>query len=157
MYILGNWKRNSVQRSRQTECSKHTVFILSGLFLRAPLNNTGSYCNISASLRFSSVKRRGKENVLADFSHIPPVFYTWKHILRYGPNKILKEIHCLTKLIMFQPIITYIIRNEPRASPETFCGLVFQNAYNPDACAYSDARFDWEVTLPERPETVPVS
>ncbi|XP_026322395.1 sphingomyelin phosphodiesterase 1-like [Hyposmocoma kahamanoa] len=46
------------------------------------------------------------------------------------------------------PIFTYIIKNEPAATPATFCSLQLQNA-NGDVCPSNDPRFEWTVELPE--------
>ncbi|XP_004925235.2 sphingomyelin phosphodiesterase 1 [Bombyx mori] len=56
------------------------------------------------------------------------------------------------------PIIRYIVKNEPQATAEAFCGLVLQNVGNPNNCPFDDQRFEWEVTLPAPPavEAVPV-
>ncbi|KAJ2952140.1 hypothetical protein O0L34_g4419 [Tuta absoluta] len=53
------------------------------------------------------------------------------------------------------PIITYIIRNTPEATPAAFCGLVLQQANDPSVCPFNDPRFEWQVELPPPAETVP--
>ncbi|XP_059046118.1 sphingomyelin phosphodiesterase-like isoform X2 [Achroia grisella] len=52
------------------------------------------------------------------------------------------------------PIFAHIIRNVPEATPQTFCGLVFQTATDSNFCPITDPRFEWEVQLPDRPESV---
>ncbi|KAL4716625.1 hypothetical protein ACJJTC_008260 [Scirpophaga incertulas] len=54
------------------------------------------------------------------------------------------------------PVITYIIRNTPEASPSGFCQLILQNAHNPNSCPYQDPRFEWKVQLPEKRDNIPV-
>ncbi|CAB3222821.1 unnamed protein product [Arctia plantaginis] len=53
------------------------------------------------------------------------------------------------------PIITYIIRTTPEATPRTFCGHIFQNAENSNACQVNDPRFEWTIDLPPPPATTP--
>ncbi|XP_045446693.1 sphingomyelin phosphodiesterase-like [Melitaea cinxia] len=47
------------------------------------------------------------------------------------------------------PIITYIVKTTPEASPRTFCSLLLQNAGNPNTCPHNDPRFEWTIDLPE--------
>ncbi|XP_063533320.1 sphingomyelin phosphodiesterase 1-like [Cydia strobilella] len=54
------------------------------------------------------------------------------------------------------PILTYIIKNTPEATPRTFCGLILQAASDPNVCVYTDPRFEWQVDLPD-PVTVHAS
>lgn len=51
-------------------------------------------------------------------------------------------------MLLLQPIFTYIIRNEPAATPAAFCSLQLQNAEG-DVCPSNDLRFEWTVELPE--------
>ncbi|XP_053603313.1 sphingomyelin phosphodiesterase-like [Plodia interpunctella] len=51
------------------------------------------------------------------------------------------------------PIINYIIRNTPEATPWTFCGLLLQTDLA-DECPHGDTRFEWQVELPAVPESV---
>ncbi|XP_063360302.1 sphingomyelin phosphodiesterase A-like [Cydia amplana] len=51
------------------------------------------------------------------------------------------------------PILTYIIKNTPEATPRSFCGLILQAAGDPNVCVYTDPRFEWQVILPD-PVTV---
>jgi hypothetical protein len=52
--------------------------------------------------------------------------------------------------------MSYIVKNTPEASPNTFCGLILQNGNNPNVCPHEDDRFDWKVELPEKSKTAMV-
>ncbi|XP_049870349.1 sphingomyelin phosphodiesterase-like [Pectinophora gossypiella] len=68
---------------------------------------------------------------------------------------IENETVCHGAVGLNMPIITHIIRTTPQATPATFCGLVMQDAGNPNVCPFNDPRFEWEVDLPAVSETVP--
>ncbi|KOB78837.1 Sphingomyelin phosphodiesterase, partial [Operophtera brumata] len=57
------------------------------------------------------------------------------------------------------PIITYIIENQPAATPAAICGFLEQTAHNPNnnLCPFEDERFEWVVSKRDgRPLTVAV-
>lgn len=51
-------------------------------------------------------------------------------------------------MLSLQPILTYIIKNEPAVTPAVFCSLQLQSAER-DVCPSNDPRFEWTVELPE--------
>ncbi|XP_039765855.1 sphingomyelin phosphodiesterase 1-like [Pararge aegeria] len=48
------------------------------------------------------------------------------------------------------PILKYIIKNTPEATPKTFCGIWHQSYHDPYTCAYDDPRFEWKIELPTK-------
>ncbi|CAH1647174.1 unnamed protein product [Spodoptera littoralis] len=67
---------------------------------------------------------------------------------------IQSYVVCKGAIELNVPIIIHIIETVPEATPRAFCGLVLQNAGNPNFCRIDDPRFEWEVDLPEQaPET----
>ncbi|XP_075971723.1 sphingomyelin phosphodiesterase 1-like [Anticarsia gemmatalis] len=66
---------------------------------------------------------------------------------------IESQIVCEGVVALNVPIITYIIRNEPKATPRAFCGLVMQRVGDPNNCRIDDPRFEWQVDLPP-PSTI---
>ncbi|KAF9815880.1 hypothetical protein SFRURICE_009778 [Spodoptera frugiperda] len=67
---------------------------------------------------------------------------------------IQSYVICKGAIELNVPILIHIIETVPEATPRAFCGLVLQNAGNPNFCKIDDPRFEWEVDLPEpMPET----
>ncbi|CAH0407380.1 unnamed protein product [Chilo suppressalis] len=62
---------------------------------------------------------------------------------------------CRGAVALNMPILTYIIRTTPEASPQTFCSIVLQSAQDPNVCPHQDSRFEWQVELPEKREPIP--
>ncbi|XP_013190364.2 sphingomyelin phosphodiesterase [Amyelois transitella] len=60
---------------------------------------------------------------------------------------IQSENVCKGAVALNLPILTYIIRNTPEATPRTFCSLILQNSQSND-CPHDDTRFEWQVKLP---------
>lgn len=80
-------------------------------------------------------------------------------VISLSLTKIIPLLLCKNNVLIFifQPIMAHIIRTTPEASPETFCGLILQRVSDPNFCAFNDPRFEWQVELPEKSRTVPVS
>lgn len=58
--------------------------------------------------------------------------------------------------LLLQPIFTYIVQNEPAATPAAFCGLLLQNSES-DPCPANDPRFEYTIELPEPSEEVSIT
>ncbi|XP_026496975.2 sphingomyelin phosphodiesterase 1-like isoform X1 [Vanessa tameamea] len=62
---------------------------------------------------------------------------------------IISYKSCLGIIRLNIPIISHIMRTTPEAAPRTFCGLLLQNADDPNTCTFNDPRFEWTIDLPE--------
>ncbi|XP_013190308.2 sphingomyelin phosphodiesterase 1 [Amyelois transitella] len=62
---------------------------------------------------------------------------------------------CSGAIALNLPIMNYIIRTTPEASPRTFCALLLQDSMS-DACPHDDPRFEWQVDLPPVPDSVAI-
>ncbi|XP_023936215.2 sphingomyelin phosphodiesterase 1-like [Bicyclus anynana] len=48
------------------------------------------------------------------------------------------------------PILKYIIKKTPQATPKTFCGVLLQSYQQSHTCEYDDPRFEWQIELPPK-------